>query len=352
MTSGYPLLNMIVVLVSIWATMIVPFSVLVAWISDQSPLPYLLPSLLLAPICLLVGKWSVHLTKSQSWFWLMQLFGVGCIVLSCTAFGGMLTFFLPYRIAALIVFFLAICLIWRAVANANKIEDVYLEVTSPLLSTPVKIVQLSDVHIGSRDGRFLRKVIHQTIQHDPDLVVITGDLVDRDSVSATDLNALRLLRCPVYMSTGNHEFDIDIERCLKHIRDQGVIVLRDASERVGEIEILGIDDRKRGIQIQPVLRQLEPSALCFTLLLYHRPDGWESAIDHSVDLMLAGHTHRGQIWPFSVLVRVYYRQLVGYFAEAEKHLYVSTGTGTWGPMMRLGSVNELTVITLRPESQC
>ncbi|MBX2885406.1 MAG: hypothetical protein KTR32_35955, partial [Granulosicoccus sp.] len=174
MTSGYPLLNIIVALVSIWVTMIVPFSVMVAWISDQSPLPYLLPSLLLAPICFLAGKWSVYLTKTQSWFWLMQLFGVGCIALSCTAIGGMLTFFLPYRIAALIVLFLAIILIWRAVENANKIEDTFLEITSPQLSTPMKIVQLSDVHIGSRDGRFLRRVIHQAIQHDPDLVVITG----------------------------------------------------------------------------------------------------------------------------------------------------------------------------------
>ena len=95
------------------------------------------------------------------------------------------------------------------------------------------------------------------------------------------------------------------------------------------------------------------------MLLYHRPLGWEAAVEHGVDLMLSGHTHNGQIFPFNLLVKRQFRRISGLYSSKDSgkdgaagrpnaHLYVSPGTGTWGPLMRLGSLNEITCIDVKP----
>ena len=84
------------------------------------------------------------------------------------------------------------------------------------------------------------------------------------------------------------------------------------------------------------------------MLLYHRPDNWQFVSQSGVDLMLCGHTHAGQIFPFDLITRRYFPNLHGLYSKNGAHLYVSTGTGTWGPAMRLGSVNEITMINLLP----
>jgi predicted MPP superfamily phosphohydrolase len=80
--------------------------------------------------------------------------------------------------------------------------------------------------------------------------------------------------------------------------------------------------------------------------MYHRPDGLEAAAEAGLDLMLSGHTHNGQIYPFSLLVRSQFSRICGRYQQGDTTLYVSPGTGTWGPVMRLGSANEVTLIEL------
>jgi len=84
-------------------------------------------------------------------------------------------------------------------------------------------------------------------------------------------------------------------------------------------------------------------------LLYHRPDGWPAALDANVNLTLAGHTHAGQMFPFGLLVKRVYPDMAGLFEKNNNRLFVSVGTGTWGPIFRLGTRSELTVIDLTPE---
>ena len=85
----------------------------------------------------------------------------------------------------------------------------------------------------------------------------------------------------------------------------------------------------------------------FTVLLYHQPDIWEAAKRHGIELMLSGHTHKGQVWPFGWLVRTRYAHVAGHFQASLSHLFVSQGTGTWGPLMRFGTRCEMTVIDLQ-----
>ncbi len=117
---------------------------------------------------------------------------------------------------------------------------------------------------------------------------------------------------------------------------------------IGEIQLIGIDDAESVDQVAVQLPLIERASGKYNVLLYHRPLGWLDAFADGVDLMLSGHTHNGQIFPFNWLVRAQFSRLQGLYSAssgAGQH-YVSPGTGTWGPIMRLGSNNEITVFNL------
>ena len=112
-----------------------------------------------------------------------------------------------------------------------------------------------------------------------------------------------------------------------------------------------MDDADNPHQVATQLGRMRLLPGPFTLLLYHRPDGFEAAAEAGVDLMITGHTHNGQIAPFNWLVKRRFPRIAGLFQHAGASLYVSPGTGTWGPPMRLGSVNEVTLIELYPQDE-
>ena len=114
----------------------------------------------------------------------------------------------------------------------------------------------------------------------------------------------------------------------------------------GSVNLIGVSDN------QPVRRQAEivdelTDKSKFNLLMVHQPSVWE-AVSGSVDLMLSGHTHNGQIFPFYLFVRMQFKTVYGLFSAKGSDLYVSSGSGTWGPRMRLGTQNEIVKIDIRP----
>jgi predicted MPP superfamily phosphohydrolase len=114
------------------------------------------------------------------------------------------------------------------------------------------------------------------------------------------------------------------------------------------VQIIGVNDRQslHGTNLASILDGLAIDTGVPALLMYHSPADWAVARKHGVDLMLSGHTHNGQIYPFNLLVRIFFKYVNGLYEEEGKHLHVSPGTGTWGPPMRLGSRNQVTLITL------
>ena len=112
------------------------------------------------------------------------------------------------------------------------------------------------------------------------------------------------------------------------------------------MQLIGIDDAEPKSQVSKVLNTLQPDPEGYRVLLYHRPDGADDAARWGVDLMLCGHTHNGQIVPFNFLVRRIFPRIKGLYEIDDMRLYVSPGTGTWGPILRLGSRCEISIITL------
>lgn len=231
-------------------------------------------------------------------------------------------------------------------AQHHSIKEIIL--TSPKLKRAVKLVHLSDVHIGTRSRRFLAKVVQQVQKIQPDYVAITGDLIDLRALPIEKLSPFKQLTMPIYYSIGNHERYVDLNILLKKLSTLDFIILRDTAVEVEDIQFIGIDDASPKHTVERALQNISVNPSAYSILLYHRPVGFEDATNAGIDLMLSGHTHKGQITPFNYLTKLYFRRIAGLYQLGSSYLYVSPGTGTWGPSMRLGSRNEITVIHLKP----
>jgi predicted MPP superfamily phosphohydrolase len=220
------------------------------------------------------------------------------------------------------------------------------------------IVQLTDIHVGPTIGRaFIEDLVRRTNALAPDVIAITGDLVDGSVEQLWDavepLGQLRA-RHGVYFVTGNHEYFSGVEPWLAALGRLGIRVL--ANERVsigGEagFDLAGIHDHSAG-RIEPSHKADLPRALAgrdpgrALVLLAHQPKGVEQAAKLGVGLQLSGHTHGGQIWPFTYLVKLAFPFVHGLHQVGTTQLYVSPGTGYWGPPMRLGTRGEISRIKL------
>lgn len=243
---------------------------------------------------------------------------------------------------------LTLLLLAFSMANAYSPSTVTVKLSSSKVKSTVRFAQITDVHIGSRSEQFLERVMHTVNKLEPDFLCITGDFIDAPGIDEEQLASLRSCRAPIYFSIGNHERYEDLEDILSRLKNLGVEVLRTRSDVHDQIQLIGIDDSDHPGQVERELGKLEIDRNSFVLLLYHRPHGLRAAAAAGVDLMICGHTHNGQIVPFNLVVGRYFKRKVGLFREGLTHLYVSPGTGTWGPVMRLGSRGEVTLFQIQP----
>ncbi len=332
----------------IWIVVTAPVSVLLFWLMDLPTGTALLVALALAPLAALWMWRSVQTANPRKRWPAMQLLGWTGILMSVVIFTSPLLWMLPRPSLGLVALSLWLVLGAWGLHSALTIRHTKLHLSDNRLDRAYRFVHLSDVHAGSRDSKFIEKVVGHVIGHQPDGVFITGDLIDSSAVDRQFLSALSALNCPAWLCIGNHERYVDLPAAIAAIEANGVIVLRNTSVEYGPFQIIGIDDADNPKQVSTQMTGISLARDKYSVLLYHRPDGWPAARDAGVDLTLAGHTHAGQIWPFGLLVQRQFPRMAGIFTEAGKTLFVSRGTGTWGPTMRLGTFSEMTVITLSP----
>lgn len=223
------------------------------------------------------------------------------------------------------------------------------------------LVQISDLHIGVLiDPRRTAAIVDQLNDLEADAILITGDLVDeRPDRLAAFVPVLSKLRAKhgVYAVTGNHEFYSGVRASMTLMRKAGIRVLSNESvELVPGLLLAGIHDPTALQFPYEELRAdqadfpkiLAGSASMPTVLMYHQPVFAESFASLGVRLMLSGHTHGGQIWPFGYLSALRYPYVKGRYQIGGMTLYVNRGTGQWGPPMRVGAPLEISRFTLRP----
>lgn len=220
-----------------------------------------------------------------------------------------------------------------------------------------RVVLLSDLHVGAlHDRRFVAAVVERVLALEPDLVVIAGDLVDGPPAKrASDVRDLALLRARdgVFMCAGNHEFISGGRPWLDHFEGLGLRVLANQRVRIGQgkgsFELAGVHDhsgRWFGFpeDLEAALAGRDPDLP--VILLAHDPSSWKDAVAAGVDLQLSGHTHGGQVWPFGLAVHMSVGPVAGVYRQGDSTLYVSRGTGFWGPPLRIGAPAEITELTL------
>lgn len=233
-------------------------------------------------------------------------------------------------------------------------------ITIPLRGLPKElsgfsIVQLSDVHLESyKSKERIAYIIDKVNALKPNLVVITGDLID-SNVCEEDVLCEHLGRLHashgVLAITGNHEFYAGLDSFLELAKRSKIQVLRNESITIADtLQIIGLDDNTarqfgfKGKDLDALIKESDQDKPI--ILLYHRPVRFDEAAQKGIDLQLSGHTHAGQIPPMDLIVWLYYKYPSGLYEKDGAFIYTSSGTGMWGPEMRFLSKNEIVCFTL------
>ncbi len=210
---------------------------------------------------------------------------------------------------------------------------------------------ISDLHLGHvRNGSFLRRMVAKISKEEPDLIFIAGDLFDGTAIDAgRAAEPLNQLTAPhgVYFVAGNHEQFGDDSRYLQAVAATGVRVLSNEKVEADGLQIIGVPYRSatQDGHLASVLHGIGVDRGRASILLTHAPDRPEIAEAAGVSLQLSGHTHLGQFIPWSWMAQRIYRQFVyGLSRIGKMQVFTSSGAGTWGPPLRLGSNPEIVVL--------
>jgi predicted MPP superfamily phosphohydrolase len=251
--------------------------------------------------------------------------------------------------------FIVLIMIWgRYAFNNIKVEKLDININKNTKIETLKIVAASDLHLGySIDKKYLKKIVDLINSRKPDMILLVGDIADAYSQPLIKQNMKEeflQLQAPlgVYGVTGNHECYGDMENTVDYLKSAGITMLQDSSVLVdNDIYIVGRKDRtlKNRKQIDELLQNIDKQKP--VILLDHQPFNLNQAQENGIDLQLSGHTHGGQIFPFTLITKSIYEKHHGYLKKNNTHYYITSGTGGWGPKLRTGSQSEIVEITLR-----
>ncbi len=239
-----------------------------------------------------------------------------------------------------------------------------VEVSVPIFDLPndlegFRIVQITDIHVSPTIKRnYVQTIVGQVNSLKPDIIVFTGDLADgRVAVYHNDVAPLKDLSAPYgsYFVTGNHEYYSGVEAWLTKIEQLGLIILlndhRIIKHGKGRVLMAGVTDYNAGRFLtdhasNPYMALSGAPASNLKILLAHQPRSIFASAKAGFDLQISGHTHGGQYYPWNFLIGLQQPYVVGLHQHEKTWIYVSRGTGYWGPPIRLGIPSEVTVITL------
>lgn len=299
-------------------------------------------------------------TLSASWLGVLNFAffaAVGCRVVDTSAWviGSPLP---PFRIAAVLFGAAFLAAAWGLI-NATWLRVTSVTVALPNLPEPWRgrtVALVTDLHLGhiSRPG-YLRRIVSRLRSLKPEAVFVSGDMFDGSPVGVNDLVAGWQGFSPVrgvYYIAGNHDEFVDRSIFLDAVSRTGVRVLNNEKLSVGGLQIVGVHDSEAEDprQLREILARARLDPALPSILLAHRPVNLAVAEEAGISLQLSGHTHHGQMWPWNLLVRrIYGRFAYGLHRLKTMWVYTSSGAGTWGPPLRVGTKSEIVLIRLEKD---
>ena len=260
---------------------------------------------------------------------------------------------LPFNlgIPALILWAALVLISLFTATKTPTVKTVNLQ--TPVLTENKKIAFIADTHFGAtvspKRAESLSKILEK---EKPDLILFGGDIFETDfqnSIPYTDILA-NISQNKKFAVFGNHEYYIGLDNARASFNKSGINLLENKSYNLEDINIIGINDIKTSQitkqELENILKkEIKPNT--FNILLTHTPMLFKEAAKNGVDLMLSGHTHKGQIFPFNFLVRLATPYIYGQFKDGKSNLIVTAGTFFWGPPMRFLTNNEIIIINLQ-----
>lgn len=232
--------------------------------------------------------------------------------------------------------------------------ELSLPVHKPLhTEKPLKIVLISDLHLGYSIGRKeFESWVKLINKEEPDLLLIAGDIIDNNTQPLLEQGLEDVFRefnakLGIYAIPGNHEYIAGIDHSLNFLEKAGIHLLRDSAVLVNNsFYIVGRDDRSNPSRksLNELTAPLNKEKVL--LVLDHQPYELEKIPENGVDLQVSGHTHKGQVWPISLITRRLFEKHHGYLRKENSHIYISSGMGIWGGKFRIGTRSEYVVIHL------
>jgi len=226
---------------------------------------------------------------------------------------------------------------------------------SEKITKPIKLVMMSDLHLGYHNRREeLHRWIDMINAEQPDLVLIAGDIIDgsmRPLKEQKMYEEFQRIKAPVYACLGNHEYYSGEPGAQQFYQDAGIHLLQDSVAVIGDLCIIGRDDRTNIHRKSLGKIMAENSSLIshssFLILLDHQPYHLEQAERQHIDFQFSGHTHHGQVWPISWITESIYECAFGPYKKGHTDYYISSGLGIWGGKFRIGTRSEYIVVTIK-----
>ncbi len=286
------------------------------------------------------------------------------LVITAMVFYIALAILLPFgwgmatvRLIGRALFAAAIVIALYGLYNARRIAVARLEVKSDKLPRSWRgrrAVWVSDLQLGQIYGRrFSERIAEKIRKLDPDILFVGGDLYDGVAIDLDDsIRSFAELKPSLgkYFILGNHEEFSDNAKYLEAVQRAGMRALVDESLEVDGIQLVGVDYKStsKRASFRHILGELIRDKNKFYILLKHSPSYVDVAEQEGIGLMISGHTHQAQMWPYNYVTRLIYKGYDhGLHRVGQMLQYTSSGTGTWGPPLRVGTRSEIVLIDFR-----
>ena len=245
-------------------------------------------------------------------------------------------------------------------ANTVRITKHKLE-TSKQVS--LRVVQITDNHLGFMNSEYrFSKIVEKIRTLEPDILLITGDFLENEHDYAIKNDIGRALRnmklsMGIYAITGNHEYIANIDKSMEYMESLGIVMLRDEVKIFEDesLRLIGREDtskerryNKPNQTLEYLLKQGDDNGDLFTIVMDHQVKKHNEYEVEAIDLVISGHTHYGQLFPFNLVTKRIFDIAYGLEKWGNTYMYVSSGTGVWGPPMRLGTRSEIVVFDIVP----
>ena len=291
------------------------------------------------------GFTRIIYTLSSTWMGIALVLGYTLIAYEIAN----LLFNIPLFTAGIAVIIAASVISIYSIVNSLNLSIKEIEIPIPNLERELRIVQISDTHIGpTRNSGFIKEIVKKINPLNPDLVLITGDLVEGTvGLHPSMFDSINNINARIFFVIGNHDIYGGLENVFEVLKTTSINVLQNEVVEFEGLQIVGVGYSTQRDHLKTVLPGLNIDKSRPSLLMYHVPVEVEFANEAGIDLQLSGHTHKGQIFPLNFLGKLVFPYFNGLYNYNGTQVYVSPGTGTWGPPMRSGSRSEITLINLK-----